>query len=107
MMMPASTSRGVVRRAAMMAKPTAVTSMAIASDSSVIGTLQPIGTGKENASMPMKCIDQIPPPIAVAAATIQPMRAQPVDDQMRDATLSETNDAQVATPIDNRTSIGS
>lgn len=66
-----------------------------------------LATAMTIASMPMKCIDQIPPPIAVAAATIQPMRVQPVDDQMRDATLRETNDAQVATPIDNRTSIGS
>ena len=56
--------------------------------------------------MAMKCIDQMPPPMAVAAARIQPMRDQPADDQTRDATLSATKEAHVATPIDRRTSIG-
>jgi len=36
-----------------------------------------IGTGMTKASMPMKCIDHIPPPIVIAAANSHARRASP------------------------------
>src|SRR6185437_6925898 len=56
--------------------------------------------------MAMKCIDQMPPPIAVAAAVIQAKRRQRRAGQMRAATSSETKDAIIATPTDRATSEG-
>ena len=50
------------------AKP--LDSTAINSDSAVIPRSKPRANGKRNASMPMKCIDHTPTPIAMAPPAI-------------------------------------
>ena len=56
--------------------------------------------GMVKASMATKCIDQIPPPRAMAAAVTHICRIQPVDARMRVARLSAVNDANMAIRID-------
>ena len=48
------------------AKPTPVRTMAATSDKKVSAMLYPVGIPGENASMAMKCVAQIPKPLAVA-----------------------------------------
>ena len=64
-------------------KPTAVTAIATPSDSTVSPRSKLTGTGRVNASIAMKCIDQMPPPIATAATPSQPARDQPRDARIR------------------------
>src|SRR5690606_22056435 len=62
-------------------------------DSAVIQKSYPIGIGSLNASMPMKCIDQIPVPIAIAPPISQAMAVRPDADATRPAMLSAVYDA--------------
>ena len=50
----------------------------------------------------MKCIDQMPPPIATAAPISQPTRDLSRVSRIRPARSSATNDAMIATAIANR-----
>ena len=63
--------------------------------------------GMVMASIATKCIDQIPPPRAMAAAVTHMCRIQPVDARMRVARLSAVNDANIAIKIDSITRSGS
>src|ERR1700731_323958 len=59
------------------------------------------------ASMPMKCIDHIPPPIAVAAATSQTRRASPRAASTCPPRSRAVYDAKQATRMDRATRYGS
>src|SRR5580704_2028801 len=56
-------------------KPPPVTTIATTSDRMVNPMSYDIGIGTTKASMPMKCIDHIPAPIMIAAATSHTRRA--------------------------------
>lgn len=53
--------------------------------------------------MPMKCIDQTPPPNARAATISHRKRAEPPAARSRPAKLKLVNEANTATPIDSAT----
>ncbi|EXS69922.1 hypothetical protein BF95_19875 [Sphingobium sp. Ant17] len=55
------------------------------------------------ASIATKCIDQMPPPRAMAAAVTHISRIQPRDVRMRVARLRAVNDANMAIRIDRMT----
>ena len=60
-------SRGMVRRRPLViCRENPDVMIAIASDTRVVGTLYASGIGNEKASMPMKCMDQMPTPMATA-----------------------------------------
>lgn len=60
-------------------------------------------SGMLNASIATKCIDQMPPPNATAAAISQILRARPLDARILFAKLSAVNEANTATATDRRT----
>src|SRR6185436_16780482 len=64
-------------------------------------------TGIEKASMATKCIDQIPPPRAIAALPSQTRRAPPTEERIRPARLSEAKEAKVAMKQESATSLRS
>src|SRR6202043_2549227 len=78
---------------------------AIRSDSNVIGMSYDIGIGKRNASMPMKCIDQMPvpsenpPPICQYNAVLRSF-----DAAMGEAKASATEEEMTATTTERTTS---
>ncbi len=80
------------------------TTIAISIDNKVTGMLYPIGTGRLNASMPMKCIDQIPVPIEKAPPHSHQRAATPLDEVIRLAKSSAVYDANIATSSERRTS---
>lgn len=59
--------------------------------------------GMTNASIATKCIDQMPPPSAIAAADTQIVRARPREARTRLARLSAVKAARIATAIDSVT----
>jgi hypothetical protein len=59
---------------------------------------------KVSASMPMKCIDQMPVPMAIPPPTNQAVAATPLDAVIRDARLSAVYEASDATKTETRTS---
>ena len=62
--------------------------IAIPSDVTVMGRLYVSRIGRESASMPMKCIDQIPTPMTTAPPVIQAIAAVPRAFATRDARLN-------------------
>src|SRR6185312_10828587 len=80
------------------------TAMAITSEVRVIGMLYASGMGSEKASMPMKCMDQMPEPIATAPPTAQMRAAGPFERATRDARLNAVYDTNTATATDSSTS---
>jgi hypothetical protein len=60
----------------MISRASATAKMAGRSDIIVRGTLKPCDIGSRNASMPMKCIDQIPSPVAMAPPTVHATAAR-------------------------------
>ncbi|VWB34784.1 hypothetical protein BSE24067_01518 [Burkholderia seminalis] len=62
--------------------------MAISSDSNVMAGSYPTGIGNAKASMPTKCIDQMPVPITQAAPTSHQCAARPWAVLMRPAMSS-------------------
>src|ERR1700722_14688858 len=63
------------------------------------------GIGSENANMPMKCIDQMPQPIASAPPTTHiPVLADVLARATRADRLSAVYDTKIATTIESRTS---
>ena len=83
--------------------PIPVTPIATTSESAVRLTSKLTGIGMMNASMAMKCIDQMPPPMAIAAMASQPPRAQPWDARTRPPRSSAVYEAKHATRIDSAT----
>ena len=65
------------------AKPAAVTAMASSREISVSAKSYATGIVIWNASMAMKCIDQMPPPMATEAAAIHAQLDQPVAIRIR------------------------
>src|SRR5260370_37787609 len=65
-----------------------------------------IGIGTTKASMPMKCIDHIPPPITIAAATSHARRANPWVAPTCSPRLRAMYDAKEATRMDRATRYG-
>src|SRR5260370_19039223 len=65
-----------------------------------------IGTGTTKASMPMKCIDHIPPPITIAAATSHARRASPRAAPTCPPRSRAVWDAKEATRMDRATRYG-
>ncbi len=63
------------------------TAMEMASETSVMPMSYDSGTGSEKASMPMKCIDQMPQPMAAAPPTIHNLGEEPFARATRDARL--------------------
>ena len=74
------------------------------SDTGVMGIAKAIGIGRRNASIPTKCMAQMPEPIATAPPRIQANRERPAASVTRPARLSAEYDATLATSIDTRTS---
>ncbi len=72
-------------------------------DSNIRGTSYPIGTGRWKASMPTKCMLQMPRPITVAAPASQPSRVVPDSERTRPARSSAANDASIATTTERTT----
>src|SRR3954462_9463729 len=67
--------------------------MAATSDTMVSGMLYEMATGNRYASMPMKCIDQMPmPPSATAAQATRARLGLPSALTMRPAQISATSD---------------
>src|SRR5258708_38874575 len=71
-----------LRVAVYKAKPETTIAMNI--DSSVVSTSYAMGIGRLNASMPMKCMDQMPMPMAKAPPSSQEAAAAPVEAAMRE-----------------------
>src|ERR1700681_2552542 len=65
-----------------------------------------IGIGMTKASMPMKCIDHIPPPIVIAAATSHALRASPRAAPTCPPRSRAVYDAREATRMDRATRYG-
>src|SRR5688572_16203924 len=82
------------------------TTTAISSESSVIGRSNAIGMGSSNASMPMKCMDQMPAPMAKAPQTSQYQERFSLADATRPARSSAVYDAMIATTMERVTSAG-
>ncbi len=59
--------------------------------------------GMPNASMPMKCIDQMLPPMQAAAAASQVWRAQPMATLLRLARSRAVNEPAMAIRMDRLT----
>ncbi len=81
-------------------------SIAITSEAIVLGTSYARGMGSENASMPMKCIDQIPPPIATAPPPSQRRADERFAFDTRTARLSAVYETRIATITERLTSHG-
>ena len=78
------------------------------SDSSVRnGSYEISIPGRLKANMPTKCIDQMPPPMAIAAAASQAPRARPDVARIRVARSSAVYEASAAISIDSATRTGS
>jgi hypothetical protein len=58
------------------------------SESIVIGVSKAISIGSWKASMPTKCMAQMPEPMAIAPPTVQASMARPLDSVTRPARLS-------------------
>src|SRR5688572_21568060 len=69
-------------------------------DNTVSGTSYPIGMGRLNASIPMKCIAQIPVPIETAPPINQTRAESPLDAVTRVARSRAVYDAKIATSTD-------
>src|SRR5260221_9870978 len=65
-----------------------------------------IGIGMTKASMPMKCIDHIPPPIVIAAAPSHARRASPRADPTCPPRSRAEYEARQATRMDRATRYG-
>src|SRR6476646_7498570 len=91
---PPAARRGKLRElrvTASSAKPE--TAIAISIEPSVMAMSYDMAMGSRNASMPMKCIDQMPMPIAKAPPSSQETAAAPEEAMMRDARSSAVYDA--------------
>ncbi len=80
------------------------TTMAIASEPRVIAMLYDKGIGKDRASMPMKCIDQMPQPMATAPPPTHRRIDEPPTREIREESRSAVWETNTATAIDRRTS---
>src|SRR5216683_3259209 len=80
--------------------------MATASERVVNPMSYDIDIGMTKASMPMKCIDHIPPPIVIAAATSHARRASPRAAPTCPARSRAVYDAKEATKMDRATRYG-
>ena len=80
--------------------------MAIASEANVIEMEYLSGVPTEKASMPMKCIDQTPVPIATAPPSSQLRPTVPRDSATRAASLSTVYETTIATTMERVTSQG-
>src|ERR1700761_6850019 len=84
----------------------AESAIAIASDRAVIHGAYPMGTGRLKASMPMKCIDQMPMPIATDPPTSHHLDAFPWASVTRPAISSAVYEASIAISTEAITSQG-
>jgi hypothetical protein len=80
--------------------------MAMNSEAMVVGMSYARAMGSEKASMPMKCIDQIPLPIASAPPTSQSRDNVPCARATRAESRSAVCDTKMATATDRTTSQG-
>src|SRR6185437_13228816 len=76
------------------------TAMAISSEVTVMGMLYASGIGSEKASIPMKCMDQMPEPMATAPPMAQRRAAGPFERATRDARFSAVYETKTATATD-------
>ena len=81
--------------------------IAITSVPIVLATSYASEMGSENASMPMKCIDQIPPPIAIAPPPSQRRADERFAFDTRTARTSAVYETRIATITERQTSHGS
>jgi len=77
--------------------------MAMARETSVIATLYERAIGSEKASMPMKCIDQMPQPMATAPPPSQSRPDDPVIRATREDNRSAVWETNTATATDRST----
>ena len=72
-------------------------------DTMVIGMSKAISIGSWKASIPTKCMAQMPEPIAIAPPTVQASMVRPFDCATRPARLSAEYEAAIATRIETTT----
>src|ERR1700679_1425136 len=85
----------------------AESAIAIASDRAVIHGSYPIGTGRLNASIPTKCIDQMPMPMATdPPASHHHLEDCPCAPAIRPAISRAVNEASIAISTEANTSHG-
>ncbi len=101
---PAASRRQLRELRVTVSKAKPETTIAISIEAMVIPMSYAIGTGRLKASMPMKCIDQMPIPMANAPPRSQDTAAAPVDAVMREARSSAVYEARAATRNESRTS---
>src|SRR5690348_1639553 len=78
--------------------------MANAIDTKVMRALYGTGIGRLNASMPTKCIDQMPTPMATAPPSSHSLCADPLPEAATRVAMSRaTYDAMTATTYDSAT----
>src|SRR3954468_2037088 len=78
--------------------------MAIASDARVVPTSYDSEIGRENASMPTKCIDQMPQPIATAPPVSHRRAGRWFALDTREERLSAVYETNTATTMESATS---
>ncbi|MNI48940.1 hypothetical protein D3C73_1035310 [compost metagenome] len=80
--------------------------MPISSDSMVMERSYPRSMGNLKASMPMKCIDHTPTPMANAPPAVHQCTARPLAVAIRPVRSSAVYEARIATQSEMMTSVG-